>query len=115
MLGRLMLAAGVGRKIYGKWKMQQLMSMALTVIVLSFAAAVILTAIVIGGFYAAFHALVGYGISQCAAFLLLLLVAMLIAAGLLDAIRRRILVMKAAMETRSGTAVDSFFDGLFSR
>lgn len=113
-MGKMMLVAGLGRRLYGKWRFQRLLHVLVSVFILSVAAAVIMTAIVIGGFYAVYHLLLSQGIGAGASFLILMLLALLLAAALLDAIRRRMLEIRASFDSRSGSAVDAFFDGLFS-
>ena len=111
---KMLLAAGVGRSVYGGWRFQRMLSALAMVVMLAVAAAILMSALAIGGFYAAFLFLVQQGIAVSAAFLFLMLVAAVLVAALLLEIRRWLHKLKSPTGIPVGETVDAFLDGLFT-
>lgn len=109
-----LLAAGIGRHMYGQWRFRRMLSSLMALTMFAVAAAVMMAALVMVGMYAGFLFLLGQSVSQPAALLIVALALLFAILALLAAMRRNLQAMKPASAAPASDVVDAFFDGLLS-
>ncbi len=109
-----MLAAGIGRGVYGRWKLQRIVSVLVVVAMLTVTAAVMMSVLAIGGFYALYLFLLSRGIEPLPTLFMTALVAVSFTLCLIVAIRRRLQELKFPVSGTIGDAADAFLDGLLA-
>ncbi len=112
---KLLIAAGVGRSVYSRWRMQHIMSSVVMVAMLAVTAAVLMGGLIMGGIYALYMIALGQGLQPLSALLLVAVAALVLAAVLISTIRRQVSSIRNSMSAPMGDAMDAFLDGLFSK
>jgi len=111
---KLVLAAGVGRNLYGRWRFRRLLAVVAMVGILAMTAAILLSALVIGGLYAIYVFLLSQGAQFLTALLIAALLAVLLALSLFAMVLHTLRKLRASAATPIQEAADAFLDGLLS-
>jgi formate hydrogenlyase subunit 3/multisubunit Na+/H+ antiporter MnhD subunit len=112
---KLLVIAGISRDMYGKWRTHKLMSMLVTAVMLAVTAAVLVSILAIGGFYASYLLLTGHGYTDLEAVLIISLAALALTGVIVVYIRERLQGVQRRVTTPVNDVIDAFFDGLLSR
>lgn len=112
---KLLFVAGVGRSMYSKWKVQRLITTAVTAAMCAVIAAVMISALAIGAFYVTYLSLVSTGATPVQATLLIGVILLLLISVLINIIRARIRELRFPTSARVTETVDAFLDGFFSK
>lgn len=111
----LLLAAGAGRGVYGRWRMQKIMPLIVTMAILVIAAAAMVTALTMGGIYVMYMLLLQQGVGLVPAMLITAGMALLLTLILILSVKRRILQLNGLVTTPISDAADAFLNGLLAR
>jgi len=111
---KLLLVAGIGRSAYGKWRLQRILSIVVTVVILAVTTAAIVSAAAIGASYGLYLYFVSQGMVPALAFLTILCLAALTIFALIAIIRHRVNSLKVSINAPMGDVVDAFFNGLLT-
>lgn len=115
VLDKLLLAAGFGKSVYGRWRIQRMMATVAVILMLAVAVALLGGFLLIVMLYALHAVLLGYGLQPLAAFCITAAVLLALVLSMLMTMRRKIAQLQTTMSTPVGDVTDAFFDGLFSR
>jgi hypothetical protein len=109
--GNLLAIAG---NVYMRWRSQRLLSSVIVVAGLTWITSAMVSALLIGGFYAAYQAFVYYGLTPLMALFVVATLAILLTAILIASVRfyARRLFKRAPATNRVSETVDAFLDGL---
>lgn len=113
--GKLLIAATIGRNLYGKWKFHHLLSAVISVAILAITAAVMISILIVGGFYAIYLTFMQNGFAPLDALLFTGTIALLLTGGLIAIIKKRVRELKTMTSTPVGGAVDAFIDGFLAK
>jgi hypothetical protein len=112
--GKLLFATTLGRTIYGRWQFHRMLSVVVTVAMLAVITAVMMGALVMGGFYMIYLYLISQAVAPLVAVFATGAIAILTIGLLVVAIRTRVRTLKASVKTPLSEAVDGFLDGLLA-
>ena len=118
--GKVAVIAGLIHSLYGHWRLQRLLSGVMMVVGLTIVTSMLIGMMLIGGFYAAYFALVDYGLGPLQALLLIGLSTLLAVVVLMVALwlyMRRMpkrLVRASPLMDYANETVDAFFDGFMA-
>ena len=110
----ILLAAGMGRSVYSKWRIQRMLATLVTVAVLAVTAAAMISLLMICGLYAVYMSLLSQGITPMGGLLITAIVALLLTAGIVSLIRKKMCELKSNARTPVGDVANAFLDGLLS-
>jgi hypothetical protein len=114
--GNLLALAGLGRNIYLRWRSQRLLSSVIVVAGLIWITSALVSALLIGGFYAAYQGFLFYGYEPLTALFYVAAMALALTAILIVSIRfyARRLFKRMPATNRVTETVDAFLDGLMA-
>jgi hypothetical protein len=112
---KLLLAVSIGRGAIGRWRLQRILTVLVTVAILIVATAVMMGILAIGGLYAAYLFLLSQGLDSGMALLMTGVLVLLIASVAVITLKRHLRELKVSMRTPVGETVNAFLDGLFSQ
>jgi len=120
---KLLAIASLGQRAYGRWLFQRLLSGIIVVAGLTIVVAVMVSAMLVGGFYAAYFALLHYGTAPQVAMVIIGISAILTTVTLviltlmcLHHLRRmpRTLLKQSPLTSRAMDTLNAFTDGLMA-
>lgn len=113
-LETLLLAAGVGRGVYSRWRIEQVVPILVTAALISAAAVAMMVALAIAAMFAAYTLLMQQGLDQLHALLATMLGSLFVILALVAALRQRVSELKSLTKTPVGKATDAFLSGLLA-
>ena len=122
---KLLALATLGQKVYARWLFLRLLSGIVVVAGLTIVASILMGALLVGGFFAAYQALLHFGfeplgaagiVGGCILFVLIIFVFLAVrSVRQLQELPQRLLKKKSPLVARTDDIVDAFFEGLLGR
>lgn len=114
VLETLLLASGVGKGVYERWRIQKLLPVLATSAMLATAAAAMMVTLVIGGMYATYLLLLQQGVGEASALLIVGLIVLFLTLGLIVALFRCVEQLKRMVSSPMNKTMDAFLNGLLA-